>query len=34
MVALVQAEFRKGSFAEACAWNTVVLISKGGGKDF
>ena len=31
---LVQAAFRQGSLAEACAWQTVVIITKGYGKYF
>ena len=34
VVALEQAEFQEGSLAEACTWQTVVLIPKGDGKDF
>ena len=33
VVAIIQAEFREGELVESCAWQTVVMISKGVGKN-
>ena len=34
LAALMQAAFQEESLTEACAWKTVVMFPKGGGKDF
>ena len=34
VVSLVQTTFRDGTISEGCVWQTVVLIPKGGRRDF
>ena len=34
VVAIIQAAFREGELTALCAWQTVVMILKGGGTDF
>ena len=34
VIAIIHAALRGGELAAPCAWQTVVMITKGGGNDF